>query len=100
MRQFRLAVTAVTGLALFAPLGPPTSAAVPAVPPRETVDPSYQELALRQGPGTTSATAAAPQTKPFGLVGVTWPYRASSRQVVAQVRAQRKRGGARWGPAR
>ena len=96
MRQFRLVVTAVTGLALFAPLGPPTSAAVPAVPALETVDPSYQELALRQGPGTTSATAAAPQTKPFGLVGVTWPYRASSRQVVAKVRVQRNGVWSGW----
>ena len=89
MRQTRLAVTAVTGLALFVPLGPPTSAAVPAASTTQTVDPSYQELPLQQGPGTASATAAAPETKPFGLVGVTWPYRASSRQVIAKVRVQR-----------
>jgi len=90
MRIARLAVTVVTGLALFVPNH---SQSLPkADTASEATDSSYQELPLRQGPGTTSAAA----TKPFGLVGVTWPSRPDSGRVVVKVRVQRNGVWSAW----
>ncbi|HET6296165.1 MAG TPA: N-acetylmuramoyl-L-alanine amidase [Kribbella sp.] len=101
-RPLRLALIAVTGLALFVPLiqvawNHPTPAAgtpVAGEAPR-AVDASYQEIPLRSGPGAY-ATTEAPQTKPFGLVGVTWPYRKSSTQVEVKIRVQRNGVWSAW----
>ncbi|WP_112246496.1 N-acetylmuramoyl-L-alanine amidase [Kribbella monticola] len=83
MRTTRLAVTVLTGLALFVPNH---SQALPRTGPApEATDPSYQELPLRPGFGTTSAGA----TKPFGMVGITWPSRPDSSEVVVKIRVQR-----------
>ncbi|GAA1556888.1 hypothetical protein GCM10009789_07810 [Kribbella sancticallisti] len=93
----RLALTAGTGLALFVPLVPASAPAVlPVATHTATVEPTYEELPLRQGPGTTYAAAAAPQTKPFGLVGVTWPYRKNSAKVEVKVRVQRSGAWSAW----
>ncbi|MEU0093581.1 N-acetylmuramoyl-L-alanine amidase [Kribbella sp. NPDC006257] len=94
MRTTRLAVIAVTGLALFVPSQWQSSQATRPQAPEASAatDSSYQELPLRQGPGTTSATA----TKPFGLVGVTWPARPDSREVVAKIRVQRNGVWSDW----
>lgn len=106
-RFTRLALVAVAGLALFAPMLPagwqaPLPAAgapVPAaVPSYGTVAPSYQELDLRSAPlaGTSLAAASAAGTKTFEMVGVTWPYRANSAQVVVKVRVQQNGKWTAW----
>ncbi|ONI78461.1 hypothetical protein BWI15_00870 [Kribbella sp. ALI-6-A] len=95
----RLTLTAVTGLALFVPLvqvpwnDPAPAEAVPASP--YAVEPSYRELPLTPAPGTKVASASA-RTEPFGMVGVTWPYRASSAGVVAKIRVRRDGTWAAW----
>ncbi|NEA36520.1 N-acetylmuramoyl-L-alanine amidase [Streptomyces sp. SID13031] len=92
----RLALTAVTGLALFVPLAPAPSQATDHYTPgrQPTADPDYVELPLQQS-GKYSI-AEAQQTKPFGLVGVTWPYRTSSAQVQLKVRVQRDAQWSDW----
>jgi hypothetical protein len=82
----RLVTLAVTGLALAAPQVLPDRQSVPptAPPPPDPVEASYQELAL-DGP------SVAARTKPFAMVGVTWP--AGVQQVSAKVRVQR---GGQW----
>jgi uncharacterized protein with LGFP repeats len=95
----RLALTAVTGLALFVPLAPPPSQAtlsqaVPEQIQRPTIDPDYVEIPLRQS-GQYS-TAAAQQTTPFGMVGVTWPYRKNSAPVQVKVRILRNTQWSAW----
>jgi hypothetical protein len=99
----RLALTAVTGLALFVPLVPASApAATPTAQATATVDPTYEELPLQQGSrysteqGSRYSTAEAPQTKPFGMVGVTWPYRKNSSQVEVKVRVQRNGVWSGW----
>jgi len=88
----RLALTAVTGLALFVPLAPPPAHPVPHQ--TTTTDPEYVELPLQQT-GKYSATEAQP-TNPFGLVGVTWPQRANSAQVAVKVRVLRNGQWSAW----
>lgn len=90
----RLALTAVTGLALFVPLVPATAPAATATLQATTVDPTYEELPLEQG--DNYSTAAAPETKPFGMVGVTWPYRKNSSKVEVKVRVQRNGTWSEW----
>ena len=106
----RLALTAVTGLALFAPapaLQP--GAAQPVATQSAQLEPSYEELPLRpssgvlrqspgarQSPGMAYASAAGPRTKRFSLVGVTWPSRVNSQQVEVKVRVQRKGKWIAW----
>jgi hypothetical protein len=92
----RLALTAVTGLALFVPFAPaPSLAVVPVVAKTTaTVEPTYEELPLQQG--ANYSTAAAPQTKPFGLVGVTWPLQKDSSKVEVKVRVQRDGTWSDW----
>jgi hypothetical protein len=90
----RLALTTVTGLALFVPLAPALSQTVPEQIQRPTLDPDYVEIPLQQS-GQYSI-AAAQQTKPFGLVGVTWPYRKNSAPVQAKVRVQRNGQWSAW----
>ncbi|WBQ04089.1 N-acetylmuramoyl-L-alanine amidase [Kribbella sp. CA-293567] len=89
----RLALTAVTGLALFVPLAP-ASAEVPAVQTLQSADPTYEELPLTQG--SQYSIAQAQETKPFGLVGVTWPYQKSSAQVQVRIRVQRDGQWTAW----
>src|SRR4051812_46189611 len=90
----RLALTAVTGLALFVPLAPTLSQTIPEQIQRPALDPDYVEIPLQQS-GQYSI-AAAQQTKPFGLVGVTWPYRKNSAPVQAKVRVQRNGQWSAW----
>jgi hypothetical protein len=103
----RLALVAVAGLALFAPMIPagwqePLPAAAvssPAVAPYDSaVAPSYAEVDLgaASASGARLMTASAAATKTFGLVGVTWPYRANSEQVVVKVRVQRDGKWTAW----
>jgi len=90
----RLLTLAVTGVALTVPHVPLESpAATPKQPSR--AEASYQEIPLRQeqGPGTFAA-AEATQTKPFELVGITWPE--STQQVTAKVRVQRDGVWSEW----
>ncbi|MDX6264404.1 MAG: hypothetical protein QOH84_6092 [Kribbellaceae bacterium] len=95
--SLRLALTAVTGLALFVPLAPTPSQAVHQQAPQNlTADPGYVEIPLQQG--GNYATAEAQQTKPFGLVGVTWPYRKDSAPVQVKVRVQRNGQWSTWEP--
>ncbi len=92
--SLRLALTAVTGLALFVPLVPAPSSATSPAARTATAEPTYEELPLEQG--TNFSTAAAPQTKPFGMVGVTWPFRKNASQVEVKVRVQRKGVWSEW----
>ncbi|WP_433016942.1 N-acetylmuramoyl-L-alanine amidase [Kribbella sp. CA-294648] len=109
----RLALTAVTGLALLVPLAPipehPLHQQTTAVPNNSPATPDnspavpdsadeYTELPLQQA-GRYAATQAR-QTKPFGLVGVTWPYRESSAQVQVRIRVQRAGQWSAWEPLR
>jgi len=94
-RSLRLALTAVTGLALFIPMHANTAPA-PVAATTPATAPSYEELPLNPAAGTAYASAAVPQTKPFGLVGVTWPYRTSSAQVEVKVRVQRNGTWSAW----
>lgn len=107
----RLALTAVTGLAVLAPapaLQP--GSAQPVATQSAQLGPSYEEFplrpssgvlrqspgALRQGLGTAYASAAVSRTKPFSLVGVTWPNRADSQHVDVKVRVQRNGRWSAW----
>jgi uncharacterized protein with LGFP repeats len=102
-QSLRLTLTAVTGLALFVPVvhvpwnDPAPADAAPQVKPLTAydVEPSYRELPLRQATGTKVASASA-QTQPFGMVGVTWPARASSADVEAKIRVRRNGTWAAW----
>jgi hypothetical protein len=102
-KTLRLTLTAVTGLALFVPLvhvpwiAPAPAGAAPGASPQSAygVEPSYRELPLRQATGTKVSSASA-QTQPFGMVGVTWPARASSADVEVKVRVQRNGTWAAW----
>jgi hypothetical protein len=95
-RFIRLALVAVAGLAVFAPLipagwqAPLPAAGAPSpavVPSSGEVAPSYQEVDLGSAAGGASlAAASAAGTKTFEMVGVTWPYRANSARVVVKVR--------------
>jgi hypothetical protein len=95
----RLLSIAVTGLALTVPHVPavarPATPATPTTPATSPVGASYQEIPLRQeqGPGAFAA-AEATQTKPFEMVGVTWPE--SKRKVTAKVRVQRDGVWSKW----
>lgn len=91
----RLALTAVTGLALFVPLAStPSQAVQQTTAPQTTADDGYVEIPLQQS-GNYS-TAEAQQTKHFGLVGVTWPYRQNSTPVQVKVRLQRDGQWSAW----
>ncbi|MFI6675559.1 N-acetylmuramoyl-L-alanine amidase [Kribbella sp. NPDC050469] len=81
----RLVTLAVTGLAFAAPQVLPDLQSVPPTTPPAPAEASYQELAI-DGP-----TIAA-ETKPFAMVGVTWPKGAQAVQ--ARVRVQR---AGQWG---
>jgi uncharacterized protein with LGFP repeats len=93
----RLLTIAVTGLAVSVPqaqpdrqsVHPATQSVVPATPESSPVEASYQELAL-DGP------SVAAETKPFAMVGITWPE--STRSVVAKVRVQRDGRWTEWQP--
>jgi hypothetical protein len=101
----RLALVAVAGLALFAPLIPAgwqkplqaAGASGPAVVPSYgEVAPSYQEVDLGSPTGMPFVSASAAGTKTFEMVGVTWPYRANSAQVVVKVRVQQQGKWTAW----
>jgi hypothetical protein len=105
-RFIRLALVAVAGLAVFAPLlpagwqAPLPAAGAPSpavVPSYGEVAPSYQEVDLGSAPGAASfAAASVAGTKTFEMVGVTWPYRANSAQVVVKVRVQQNGKWTGW----
>ncbi|TWD82015.1 LGFP repeat-containing protein [Kribbella amoyensis] len=99
-RSLRLTGAAATGLALFATLLPlPWNHPAPAagvLAGEVGESPSYEELPLNTAPGTRSANASAQATKPFGLVGVTWPYQADSSRVQVKVRVQRDGAWSAW----
>jgi hypothetical protein len=96
---FSVSSVAVAGLALIAPgVLAAGQQPLPAAATSKTaaVAPSYDELELRSAPGAASAMVTAPRTKPFSLVGVTWPYRTDSAQVVVKVRVQRDGRWTAW----
>jgi len=88
----RLVTLAVTGLALAAPQVLPDRQSVPATTPQPaTVEASYQELPIG-GP------SVAAETKPFAMVGITWP--SGVERVRAKVRVQRAGQWTDWEPLR
>ena len=75
----RLVTLAVTGLALAAPQVLPDRQSLPPTTPQPApVEASYQELAI-DGP------SVAAETKPFAMVGITWPSGAQAVQAKVRV---------------
>lgn len=64
----------------------PQARPVPAATPAPAAGATYDEVALAPAAGARAAAVAKNRTKPFSMVGVTWPYRASSADVTAKVR--------------
>ena len=89
----RLVTLAVTGLALAAPQVLPELRSIPpSTPPQPApVEASYQELAL-DGPSVAAGT------KPFTMVGITWPSAVEGAQ--AKVRVERAGQWTEWEPLR
>jgi hypothetical protein len=98
----RLALVAVAGLALLAPLIPAGwQEPLPAAgAPSPAVAASYDEVdlgsVLGASLGAPFVTASSAGTKTFDVVGVTWPYRPNSAQVVVKVRVQHNGKWTEW----
>ncbi|MEU4608440.1 N-acetylmuramoyl-L-alanine amidase [Kribbella sp. NPDC023972] len=75
------------------PLQARPAAPAPSAAEQAPVDASYQEIPLRQSSRAFAATDAT-GTKPFELVGITWPK--STQKVTAQVRVQRDGAWSKW----
>jgi uncharacterized protein with LGFP repeats len=88
----RLLTIAVTGLAVAVPQVQPDRQSVhPVTPEPAPVEASYEELAL-DGP------SVAAETKPFAMVGITWPE--GTHAASAKVRVQRDGQWTDWQPLR
>jgi SpoIID/LytB domain protein len=98
-RSHRTVLAAVAGTALIAPLTPPAAGLAaplpaatgqarpaPAATPAPVTGESYDELSLAAAPGARTAAVSAHRTGSFSMIGVTWPYRASSADVTARMR--------------